>query len=188
MSSAIYVCLWLFLEINFPSTHIYCSLKPRPSHRVVLRRGSFYNPEKLTLQKFNRLSPFLQHGREICITNTTIKVLAKIKRSPRRTTLYSNSVIIFYPIIKLQHDIEVNPGPGPTTSHVTKTSKKNNVKVAHLNVRSLKQRVTIQVKDIVQRSDFDVFTISKTWFNCSVLDLEIRNTRLQRLQSRPTTQ
>lgn len=179
LRSAIYVCIWLFLEINFPSTHIFCSLKPRPSYRVILRRGSFYNPEKLTLQKLNRLSPFLQHGREICITNTTIKAFAKIKRSPRRTVLYSNSVVIFYPVIKLQHDIEVNPGPGsgPITSHGIRTSKKNNVKVAHLNVRSLKLRDHfIQVKDIVQKkNDFDVFTctISETWLNCSVLDLEI---------------
>ena len=174
LSSAIYVCLWLFLEINLPNTYIFCSLKPRPSHRVVLRRGSLYNPEKLTLQKLNRLSSFLQHGREICITNTTIKALPKVKRSPRPTALYSNSVVIFYPIIKLQHDIEVNPGPGSTTTQGTKTWKKNNVKIAHLNVRSLKQRDHFfQVKDTVQRNDFDVFTISETWLNCSVSDLEI---------------
>ena len=128
----------------------------------------------MTLQKLNRLSSFLQHGREICITNTTIKTLAKVKRSPRPTALYSNSVVIFYPIIKLQHDNEVNPGPGSTTTQGTKTSKKNNVKIAHLNVRSLKQRDHfIQVKDTVQRNDFDVFTISETWLNCSVSDLEI---------------
>ena len=130
--------------------------------------------EKLTLQKSNRLSSFPQHGREICITNTTTKVHAKVKRSSRPTALYSNSVVIFYSIIKLQHDVEVNPGPGSTASQGTKPSEKNNVKITHLNVRSLKQRDHfIQVKDTAQTNDFDVFTISETWLNCSVSDLEI---------------
>ena len=75
---------------------------------------------------------------------------------------------------QLQHDVEVNPGPGQTTSQGIKPSEKNNVKIAHLNVRSLKQRDHfIQVKDTVQTNDFDVFTISETWLNCSVSDLEI---------------
>ena len=48
---------------------------------------------------------------------------------------------------------KINPGPGPTTSEGTKPSEKNNVKIAHLNVRSLKQRDHfIQVKDTVQKT------------------------------------
>ena len=40
---------------------------------------------------------------------TKITLTAKVKRSAAPTTLYSNSV--FHPVIKLVHDIEVNPGP-----------------------------------------------------------------------------
>uniref|UniRef100_A0A6P8INI3 Uncharacterized protein LOC116303067 n=1 Tax=Actinia tenebrosa TaxID=6105 RepID=A0A6P8INI3_ACTTE len=78
-------------------------------------------------------------------------------------------VNFLYPAIKLVHDIEVNPGPGQRTRN-----KSNKVKIAHLNVRSLKHREHfIQVKDTVISNDFDVFTISETWLDNSVSNLEV---------------
>ena len=63
-------------------------------------------------------------------------------------------IVPFYPGIKLVHEIELNPGPG-------QCSRKDNIKIAHLNVRSLERKEHfIQVKDTVLSNDFDVFTIS----------------------------
>ena len=44
--------------------------------------------------------------------------------------------------IKLVHDIEVTPGPDhkPNKERSTSSKNNNNIKVAHLNVRSLKNR------------------------------------------------
>ena len=78
-----------------------------------------------------------------------------------------SKVVPFHPGIKLLHDIELNPGPG-------QCSRKDNIKIDHLNVRSLKRRVHfIQVKDTILSNDFDVFTISESWLDSSVTDLEI---------------
>ena len=50
----------------------------------------------------------------------------------------------------------------------------NNVKIAHLNVRSLKCRDHfLLVKDTILSNKFDVFTISESWLDVSVSDLEI---------------
>ena len=50
----------------------------------------------------------------------------------------------------------------------------NNIKIAHLNVRSLKNRGHfVQVKDIVTSHNFDVFTISETLLDHTVSNLEI---------------
>jgi len=48
------------------------------------------------------------------------------------------------------------------------------LKKAHLNVRSLKCREHfILVKEAILENKFDIFTISETWLNSSVTDLEI---------------
>ena len=70
------------------------------------------------------------------------------------------------------HDIEVDPGPNNYTVGTQK--KTNNVKNAHLNVRSLKRREHfILVKESILANKFDVFTISETWLNNTVSDLEL---------------
>ena len=53
---------------------------------------------------------------------------------------------------------------------------KANVKVAHLNVRSLKSREHFSlVKDTIILNSFDVFTISETWLDATVNDANIEN-------------
>lgn len=76
-------------------------------------------------------------------TNLRLLVLGKIKRS--QTPNFPTSqlciyVSTFHPIIKLQHDIELNPGPNQGASKQQANRTRNNVTVAHLNVRSLKCR------------------------------------------------
>ena len=44
-----------------------------------------------------------------------------------------------------------------------------NIKIAHLNVRSLQFRENfILIKDTIQLIGFDIFTISETWLDSSV--------------------
>ena len=50
----------------------------------------------------------------------------------------------------------------------------NNIKICHLNVRSLKNRENfVQVKELISDSDFGVFTISESWLNSTVKNSEI---------------
>ncbi len=89
-----------------------------------------------------------------------------------RVGYYSNSINYFHQprLILLSGDIELNPGM------VGRQEKGNikNIKIAHLNTRSLKNRAHyIQVKNLIIESDFDIFTISETWLNESVHDSEI---------------
>ena len=108
-------------------------------------------------------------------TNLRLLVSAKIKRSQTPTIRYHDCVSTFHPIIKLLHDIELNPGPnqGPSTRQANRTSN-NNVTVAHLNVRSLNCRDHfIQVKQTVLENKFDVLTISESWLDNSVTNLEL---------------
>ena len=106
-----------------------------------------------------------------------ITITARTKRSAAPSILYSNSVLAFHPVIKLVHDIEVNPGPDKPNKERSTSSKNNNnnnIKVAHLNVRSLKSRGHfIQVKDTVISNNFDVFTITETWLDHTVTNMEV---------------
>ena len=48
------------------------------------------------------------------------------------------------------------------------------MKITHLNVRLLKCREHfVLVKQAVLENKFDIFTVSETWLNSSVTDLEI---------------
>lgn len=48
------------------------------------------------------------------------------------------------------------------------------MKIAHLNIRSLKNMAHyIQIKNLIAESNFDIFTISETWLNELVRDNEI---------------
>ncbi|XP_073228523.1 uncharacterized protein [Porites lutea] len=72
------------------------------------------------------------------------------------------------------HDVELNPGPANCSSGDKSEKSNGNVKIAHLNVRSLKCREHfVLVKNAVLENKFDIFTVSETWLNSSVTDLEI---------------
>ena len=103
-----------------------------------------------------------------------MNVLIRVKRSKANTAYYDNSTSAFRPILQLLHDVETNPGPALnySTNGVGKTN--GNVSIAHLNVRSLKCRDHyVLVKETVLANSFDIFTVSETWLNGTVQDLEI---------------
>ena len=98
----------------------------------------------------------------------------RIKRASVTTAYYHNSTAAFRPIIQLLHDIELNPGPANCSTKNEFKKSTGNVKIAHLNVHSLKCREHfVLVKEAVLENKFDIFTISETWLNSSVSDLEI---------------
>ena len=103
-----------------------------------------------------------------------MNVTNRIKRASATTVYYDNSTSAFRPILQLLHDVELNPGPAncSTTNEFEKST--GNMKIAHLNVHSLKCREHfVLVKKAVLENKFDIFTVSETWLNSSVTDLEI---------------
>ena len=88
-------------------------------------------------------------------------------------TLYNNSTATFRAIIQLVHDIELNPGPSHSVDQLQEKAN-SRITIAHLHVRSLKSRDHfVLVKESILANKFDVFTISESWLDDSVSDLEI---------------
>ena len=84
--------------------------------------------------------------------------------------------------------MELNPGMSENGFEArTKRPVQRNIRIAHLNVRSIKNRQHfILTKELVMKNDFDIFTISETWLDNTVQDLEVEITtyniyRLDRL-------
>ena len=103
-------------------------------------------------------------------------VIAKVRRTQRACALYCNSTSTFRPLLRLIFDIELNPGPHGSFNCSVKANTRNinNVKIAHLNVRSLKcLDHFLLVKETILSNKFDVFTISEAWLDASVSDLKI---------------
>ena len=81
-------------------------------------------------------------------------------------------------------DVESNPGPAQSdninyrSTNNTNTAKissnQGNIKIAHLNIRSLKNKEHyLLAQDLVLKQKFDIFIISETWLDTSVTDTEI---------------
>lgn len=50
----------------------------------------------------------------------------------------------------------------------------NNLKIAHLNARSLKNFIRFhELKEMVSQKNFDILTISENWFNSSVSNASV---------------
>ena len=68
---------------------------------------------------------------------TLLRVETRVKKAGAPILLYRNSV--FYPVLLLIHDFELNPGPPSSLRNKTK-NRKVNITIAHLNVRSMASR------------------------------------------------
>ena len=92
-----------------------------------------------------------------------------------RINYYPNSSSGFQQsrLILLSGDIEENSGM-VNEKRANTTHGKVNIKVGHLNIRSLKNREHyILIRELVIEKDFDIFTISETWLNKTVTDVEV---------------
>ena len=117
---------------------------------------------------------FLHRRPRVTAWKTVMNVSTRVKRSKATTAYYDNSTSAFRPILQLLHDVETNPGPALNYSTNGSGKTNGNVSIAHLNVRSLKCRDHyVLVKETVLTNRFDIFTVSETWLNSTVQDLEI---------------
>ena len=90
-----------------------------------------------------------------------------------RLNHYPNSTSTFQ-LTRLQTSGDINLNPGPTIFKQQNRKSANNLKIGHLNVRSLKNREHLQlVKHTISQNKFDVLTLSETWLNSSITDLEL---------------
>ena len=72
-------------------------------------------------------------------------------------------------LIMISNNISTNPGP----FHITKElPKARGLKISHLNVRSLLPKLD-DIRILLKDGPFDIFTISETWLNASILDQEL---------------
>lgn len=106
------------------------------------------------------------------------KVFAKHKGhrrfSKRRVRYYSNSMATFsFDLILLAGDVEVNPGMSSISHEIKKQQR--NPRVAHLNIRSIKNREHyILAKELVFENKFDIFTISESWLDNTVTNADVQ--------------
>ena len=93
--------------------------------------------------------------------------------SKSRVRYYPNSTASFaFNLILLAGDIEVNPGMPVNGNSAGKPQ--SDIKIAHLNARSIKNRDHyILTKNLLAENDFDIFTVSETWLDNSITDLEV---------------
>ncbi|PFX14453.1 hypothetical protein AWC38_SpisGene21387 [Stylophora pistillata] len=108
------------------------------------------------------------------LENIQIRTLAKVKRARAPTKLYPNSSLTFHPLIKLVHEIELNPGPQNFSVKDSGGKNANSMKLANLNALSLKRREQfILVEETILENKFHVFTVEETWLDDSISDLNI---------------
>ena len=114
--------------------------------------------------------------------------MSKRKFLRRRLLYSSNGSQSFNPvIIQIIHSGDVHPHPGPnskqkqnyrsgqdpkenhSTASVDGQHANSCIKIAHLNIRSLKSREHFPLlQHTIEEHDFDIFTISETWLDSTV--------------------
>ena len=99
---------------------------------------------------------------------------ARIQNFPNSTATYSLRLLL------LSGNVELNPGDNASrteqTNTKTKQTSRSNVTIAHLNIRSLKNRDHyIFGQDLAIKHKLDIFTISETWLHNSVSDLKVQS-------------
>lgn len=121
-----------------------------------------------------------------------VRVHGTLKRKgfmSTRTNYYHNSTATFQQA-KLIISGDISPNPGPTnckiydrtassspssTGSKPNSTRHNEVRISHLNIRSLKCREHyLLLKDFIASKDIDIFTLSEIWLNENVLDHEIQ--------------
>jgi exonuclease III len=72
-------------------------------------------------------------------------------------------------LIRLSGDVELNPG----YVNIEDIRNTRGLKISHLNVRSLRNKVDILRLELTNESSFDVLTLSETWLDASVSNSEV---------------
>lgn len=78
-----------------------------------------------------------------------------------------------FDLILLAGDVEVNPGMSSISHEIKKQQR--NLRVAYLNIRSIKNREHyILAKELVFENKFDIFTISESWLDNTVTNADVQ--------------
>ena len=72
-------------------------------------------------------------------------------------------------LIRLSGDVELNPG----YVNIQDIRNTRGLKIGHLNVRSLRNKVDMVRLELTKESCFDVLTLSETWLDASVSNSEV---------------
>ena len=86
--------------------------------------------------------------------------------------------LVFWGSISPNPVPEGNPSSPPISGNANGTHRiqtsLHNIKIAHLNIRSLKNREQyILAKETVFANNLDIFTVSEAWLNSTVSDIEL---------------
>ena len=86
-----------------------------------------------------------------------------------------SSATFAFDLIRLAGNVELNPGmTNNGTEAKRQPQQQQNIQIACLNARSIKNREHhIQIKDLVLKTKYDIFTVSETWLDSTVSDTEV---------------
>ena len=113
----------------------------------------------------------------------TVRIIENGVISPRETRRHISKQIVAYftckliqrsclalTLIALSGDIELNPGYRTLKS----TKDFRGLKIAHLNVRSIRNKIDQIQFELLQGQFFDILTISESWLNDTIDDAEVQ--------------
>jgi hypothetical protein len=180
MSPQLFSKLFTLLFISYTFKCFYNSLKD-PNYRITEsaedrgtkeRVNSSFNP-KLTRENVCHVGFVRLRGKGYFAS---------------RINRYTNSTSCFQ-LVRLVTCGSICPNPGPDSTSTSTNAinlgrhkqrsqpKLCNIKIAHLNIRSLKNREhSTLAKEIVLANKLDIFTVSETWLDGTVSDLEVEFT------------
>ena len=75
-------------------------------------------------------------------------------------------------LVQLAGDVSSNPGP--QYHRLVDVARYRGLKIAHLNVRSLRNKLDLISFELVNKKLFDVLTFSETWLDESISDSEVK--------------
>ena len=69
---------------------------------------------------------------------------------------------------------DVSSNPAPQYHRLVDVTRYRGLKIAHLNVRSLRNKLDLISFELVNKKLFDVLTFSETWLDESISDSEVK--------------
>lgn len=105
-------------------------------------------------------------SRNSSVTHCPIPYKVKAGLYIFKTTLAASCLVL------LAGDVSPNPGPISDSHNAVGFPKARGLKLAHLNVRSLVNKID-DIQSLIYENPFDIFTISESWLNSSILDSEV---------------
>ncbi|CAB3999980.1 Hypothetical predicted protein [Paramuricea clavata] len=135
----------------------------KPCRRLVKGASCLMCALKLDIKQFpTRNTPGLpRHSPSTTKASLPPSCKLKVSLHLLKLSMVASSLVL------LSGDVSLNPGP-----YADDLPKARGFKVAHLNVRSLVNKLD-DISHLVRSKSFDIFSVSETWLNPTILDTEI---------------